>query len=119
MAGSRVHMMGFDEGKGISVEQKFALGQIGQDRIGNRWSYVQFTDAVEVGEWVADSTISGAVLVVTEASPNELIVATSRFTTGEVYRGAVGLIVSGTGAGQAFVITGQYTQGTNTHSTIQ
>lgn len=117
MPGSRMYMLGFDEGREVSVEQKFALGSLGQDRIGNRWSYVQFTAALQVGEWVADRLHTGEVDVAT-ASDDELIIATSDLQSGDVYRGAFGLVTSSTGAKQGFVITGVYTQGTNTHFQI-
>ena len=119
MAGSRVYMMGFDEGTKLEEKQRFALGQIGQDRLGNRWSYVQFTNGVQLtaGQWVQD--ILQAENPAVSDSPNELVIATSALTANRQYVGAYGFVTGATGRGQGFMVTGKYVSGANTHFTIR
>lgn len=55
-ATGRFYSMNFRDGTEIHDEQKLALGQLGLDDRGNVWSYVEFSGAVGVGDWVADTT---------------------------------------------------------------
>lgn len=59
--GSRFFLRDHDGGQTLSEKQEFALGQIGQDELGQEWSYVQFTGNASAGNWLADtreSTVS-------------------------------------------------------------
>ena len=118
MPGSRVYQMGFDEGKDVGGVQQFALGLIGQDRIGQRWSYVQFTAALSAGQWVAD--YQEPIIQPVANADGELIIPTASLADADyVYRGSFGLISEGAGRGQGFVITGSQVNGANTHFSIQ
>lgn len=107
MAGSRVYMLGFDEGQRISTQQKLALGQIGQDRLGNRWSYVEFGEVLSAGQWVADRL--GASLGVTKQEVGETrLTFDANLPDTYSHVGAYGEVLSGTtGGGQGFVVTEQ------------
>ena len=106
MPGSRVYMMGFDEGRTLQKEQArdIALGTIGQDRVGNLWSYVEFQQNVSAGQWVQDRVNVTQAVNATTAGKNELKF-TSALPANYDHVGVYGLVTGGTnGQGQGFII---------------
>ena len=117
--GSRFFLRDFDGGQMLSDRQEFRLGQIGQDEIGQEWSYVRFnpSDTFSVGQWVADNlTESANVSYYNDGTPTLLYVGNDRFETREESVGAVGIVHSGDGAGQGFVVTDWLGRGSGAQS---
>ena len=54
MTASLAMMKTFKDGQGLSDKQELALGEIGLDKIGQRWSYCLFQENLVAGQWVAD-----------------------------------------------------------------
>lgn len=110
MPGSRVNMSGFDGGLQFEDEQKFALGTIGQDRLGQRWSYVQLTGDVALGQWVGDiarisrNSVAGGV-----PQWGDIVRVTTNFDADYSPVGGFGYVTEGAGqqAGQGFIVTEQ------------
>ena len=115
--GSRFFLRDFDGGQTLSNKQEFALGQIGQDELGQEWSYVRFNGAYTAGQWVADQLWAVNAGGVNNSPPASrggnilagqrrlLVTATTWFAEREVCVGAVGRITVGGSAGDGFVIT--------------
>ena len=126
--GSRFFLRDFDGGQTLSNRQEFRLGTIGQDEIGQEWSYVRFRGEETVsgaaatdnryttGQWVCDqffniphaNVVQGASL----QGGNKLEVGDSWFQSRTRSVGAIGK-VSGTGGAGAngFVVTDWYDTG--------
>ena len=114
MAQGRDIMRG-DFAKVLHDTQQFTLGE---RHINNRdqteWTYVRFDDPVNAGDLVRDSvTVDIATLVASQiyaavtgaaAIGTHLLIDSGAFTDDDLV-GAMGQIVSGTGAGQIFYIT--------------
>ena len=77
MTASLAFMASFKDGQGLSDVQEFALGEIGQDKIGQRWSYCLFQRNLVAGQWVADyrnTGVTGGVVAQADASELSLTI---------------------------------------------
>lgn len=107
-------LVNFNQGKTLDRVQQARLGETAPDTIGDIWSYVQFKNAVEIGEVVRDATHTnltaganpGAVTAAAAVGTDILEADTGDgdFEDKDV-RGAIGSIVEGAGAGQSFIVT--------------
>lgn len=113
-------LIDFNEGRKLHRVQQARLGELATDDIGNTWSYVQFRQAVNIGEVVRDAELgdlrgtgtgNGAVSVTTGNSTNRLI-ATGQFPITKDVRGAIGAIVNGAGRGQHFTVINRIDENT-------
>lgn len=111
--GSLSFMRSFNEGQTITEVQKFPLGVVQADTEGNRWSYVEFSGAVNAGDWVADTTQAVAATNVlhgnTDAgvgdSGDKIIPVTSSILPEDrEYAGAYGIISAGGSVDDMFII---------------
>ena len=110
--GSRFFLRDFDGGQTLSNRQEFRLGTIGQDEIGQEWSYVCFQrDTYNVGEWVQDS---GQVAVTAAHTPDNVVRdgfiiertgGTTAFPDKLSTVGAIGIVTAGGAKGDTFAIT--------------
>ena len=105
MAGALKLMRGFDGGRTIDEVQRHALGELGQDTLGNRWSYVEFQSAVNAGQWVGDGVVTSALGVGAAAVGTDDLEFDTALSADYEHIGAYGIVVAGGGAGQGFVIT--------------
>lgn len=104
-------LIDFNEGRKLHRVQQARLGELATDDLGNTWSYVQFREAVNIGEVVRDAKHAdlvnggGAITPVTAASntDSDRLTASGIFNNQDV-RGAIGAIVSGNGYGQNFIV---------------
>ena len=104
-------MIEFQDTRKLHDTQEHALGYVGRDGIGNRWSYVQFREVVGVGERVRDSvhsdlittddpgTVSAAAAIGTNRLTDD-----GKFPIASDLAGCIGAIVGGAGAGQNFTV---------------
>ena len=106
-ATSRGYLVDFNGGQTLTKVQALPLGYVGQDPKGNRWSYVRFDDGpYSAGEWVRDSLPDTANATANvDVGKNILTVGADKFLTSEESVGAIGLVNSGDGVGQGFVVT--------------
>ena len=107
MPASRAYMMGFNDGHTLSAVQEHALGELGQDRLGQQWSYVRFNEAVDVGQWVQDFRSAEITPAAPRAAAGErnLRTPTTVFTSAELSIGAIGRVDAGGAIGDIFVVT--------------
>ncbi len=110
-------LIDFEEGRQLHTVQQQRLGELATDSIGNTWSYVEFREAVQIGEVVRDAehadissaagTAATAITTASAADTNRLI-ATGEFNVQSNaerdVRGAIGGIVAGAGEGQNFTV---------------
>lgn len=105
-------LIDFNEGRQLHRVQQARLGELATDDIGNTWSYVQFRQAVSIGDVVRDAKhpelVSGNAnqTPAAEAATTDsdrLKAADDTFENIDV-RGAIGAIVTGTGYGQNFIV---------------
>ena len=107
-------MMGFGDGETLDNDQRHALGQLGLDQIGQRWTYVHFstTAPLNAGEWVADRTVGeftpraaaiGDRKIELNGNANFVSAARGGTTKADLI-GAYGFVNAGPGPGQGFVI---------------
>lgn len=80
MTASLAFMASFKNGQGLSDTQEFALGEIGQDKIGQRWSYVRFERNVTAGQWIADYRSGGTGVVTYPTDTDDLWFVVARST---------------------------------------
>ena len=106
---SRGYLTNFDGGRALSKVQDYPLGYVGQDRLGQRWSYVCFQEALEVGQWVQDYR-SGVVTprggdLLPDAGEHSLALPSAFFPTAEEAVRAIGQVTAGPSVGDIFVVT--------------
>ena len=109
-ATGRFYQMDFREGKVLTTQQKFALGQQGLDNRGGVWSYVEFTEDLKSGQWVMDGVESVASGGITHGGVKQnhtsFKATAGTFSTAFVQVGAYGMVVAGGAEGDSFAITG-------------
>ena len=104
-------MIEFQDTRKLHDTQEHALGYVGRDGIGSKWSYVQFREVVGVGERVRDSVHSdlittddpGSVSAAAAIGTNRLT-DEGKFPLSTDLAGCIGAIVGGAGAGQNFTV---------------
>ena len=104
-------MIEFQDTRRLHDTQEHALGYVGSDGIGYKWSYVQFREVVGVGERVRDSihsdlitvddpgTVSAAAAIGTNRLTDD-----GKFPLASDLMGCIGTIVNGAGVGQNFTV---------------
>ena len=104
-------MIEFQDTRKLHDTQEHALGYVGRDGIGNRWSYVQFREVVGVGERVRDSVHSDLIATDDPGTVSAAAaIGTTRLTDAGKFpmttdlAGCIGAIVEGAGAGQNFTV---------------
>ena len=106
-------LINFNQGKTLDRVQQARLGETAPDSIGDIWSYVQFRQAVDIGQVVrdaqqtdlrVDATNDPAEVTAAAAIGTNTLEATGEFKDRDV-RGAIGAIVAGAGDGQSFIVT--------------
>ena len=107
-------MVNFSDTQIVHQTQEHALGYVGHDRVGNRWSYVQFREVIGVGDRVRDSvhtdliatdnpgTVSAAAAIGTD-----ILTDAGKFPVAADLVGCIGAIVGGAGVGQNFRVIEQ------------
>lgn len=113
-ATGRFYAMNMREGQDVHSQQKHALGQLGLDNRGNRWTYVQFSGAIGVGQWAADEVVTLATADIVNANSrttNHYFDVTEtafkdddKFGDERVVEGAYGVVHAGGSAGDNFII---------------
>lgn len=115
-------LIDFNEGRQLHRVQQARLGELATDDIGNTWSYVQFREAVNIGDVVRDAnhddlrvaagteaTVSAAAAIgtnrLTDSGQFVARTGTGYLRGGDDIRGAIGAIVDGAGEGQNFIVT--------------
>ena len=104
-------MIEFQDTRKLHDVQEHALGYVGRDGIGQKWSYVQFREVVDVGERVRDSVHTdliatddpGTVAVAADVGA-DILEDTGKFPMSSDLTGCIGAIVVGEGAGQHFTV---------------
>ena len=104
-------MIEFQDTRKLHDTQEHALGYVGRDGIGYRWSYVQFREVVGVGERVRDSVHTdliatdnpGSVSAASAIGTNRLTDA-GKFPLASDLSGCIGTIIGGSGHGQNFTV---------------
>ena len=104
-------MVNFQDTRKLHDTQEQALGYVGRDGIGYKWSYVQFREVMGVGERVRDSVHSdlistddpGTVSAAAAIGTNRLT-DSGKFPISTDLAGCIGAIVGGPGAGQNFTV---------------
>ena len=104
-------MIEFQDTRKLHDVQEHALGYVGRDGIGQKWSYVQFREVVGVGERVRDSVHTDLItaddpgtVAADAAIGTDILEDTGKFPASSDLVGAIGAIVGGTGAGQNFTV---------------
>ncbi len=104
-------MVNFQDTHRLHDTQEHALGYVGRDGIGNKWSYVQFREVVSVGEYVRDSehadliaTDDPGTVTAVAAVGTDILEDTGKFPAASDLVGCIGSIVDGAGTGQNFIV---------------
>ena len=104
-------MIEFQDTRKLHDTQEHALGYVGRDGIGYKWSYVQFREVMGVGERARDSVHTdliatdnpGSVSAASAIGTNRLTDA-GKFPLASDLSGCIGTIVGGSGHGQNFTV---------------